>query len=133
MTAVGQHHGHTLVWGVPVAAVDGHGTDATALIALAFAEQANGFTFGHKGNAETLRFFGEHLDHQARGAWAAAGRTADFIVVGLIAQHRAEAVLGQWQAHVLQTTERAQRACGFDVGGVLVHAATRAQIVGQWC
>ena len=52
-------------------------------------------------------------------------------MIGLVAQYRAEAVLGQGKAQELQRSEGARRSDRFDVGDVLVHRAARAERVRQ--
>ncbi len=83
------------------------------------------------GDAEARRFLGERLDHQARGARPATGGAARLVVVGLVAQRGAEAVVRDRQSHELQRGERAQRADRLDIGGVLVHRAAGAERRGE--
>ena len=82
-------------------------------------------------NVEADRLAGQDLHHQPGGARPAARGAADFVVVGLIAQNAAKPVLRQRQAQELQRSERAGRADGLDIGGVLVHGAARAERIGQ--
>ncbi len=83
------------------------------------------------GNGEPRRLLGERLDHQPRGSRPAAGGAARLVMVGLVAQRGAEAVLGDRQSHELQRGERPQRPDRLDIGGVLVHRAAGAERGGE--
>ena len=52
-------------------------------------------------------------------------------MIGLVAQNRAEPVLGQGEAQELQRGEGARRSDRLDIGDVLVHRAARAKRIRQ--
>ena len=82
-------------------------------------------------DVEADRFPRQRLNHQTRGARSATRRPADLIVVRLVAQHAAEAILRDRQTHELQGSERARRTHRLHVSRVLVHGAPGAESVGH--
>ncbi len=124
--AVAQDDLHPVCVVVAIAANGKQAPHAAALLQYAHAGGA-----GQERDIEPDGLLAQYLDHQPRGARPAAGGAAHLVVVGLVAQHRAEAVLRQGQAQVLQSREGRDRADRLDVGGVGVHGAAGADVGGE--